>query len=285
MEREQNLSGRVPGCLGAIRERLCSLKIIMPVLVLGTVWLLAGAQSPAGSPSTQGESGLRALARPSPVGSSNRCTACHRMDPMFSHPVEVTPSMPVPEDLPLEMGKITCLTCHQEGGPDLHARSAQTHDGMLRAANAQSLCVQCHTSGAATPQAMHPLGLGRAHLQRSTSTSSSSSLLSRGLDAESRACMTCHDGMLAPEGDGGQHFADDTSRDHPIGVPYGDSRLARGLPPSSVPLRPAATVDPRIRLFNNQIGCGSCHSLYSNQKKHLVMSNLGSKLCLSCHRA
>jgi predicted CXXCH cytochrome family protein len=253
-------------------------------MVLGTVWLLAGSEGSANRYSGADQYGWRPLAPSSPFGSTNRCISCHRLDPLHSHPVEVAPSMAVPAELPLEMGRITCLTCHLDGGPAAHARSSQLHDGMIRSADSRSLCAQCHTSVAATPQAMHPLALGKAHL-KSQSRTGSVSLASQGLDAETRTCMGCHDGMIAREGEAGMGFAADTSRDHPIGVAYADSRMARGLPRSDVPLKPIIGVDPRIRLFDGQIGCGSCHSLYSGQKKLLVMSNLGSKLCLSCHRA
>jgi predicted CXXCH cytochrome family protein len=50
------------------------------------------------------------------------------------------------------------------------------------------------------------------------------------------------------------------------------------------PLVPQSALDPRIRLFDNKVTCGSCHSSYSDQDHELVMSNLGSKLCLGCHQ-
>jgi predicted CXXCH cytochrome family protein len=40
---------------------------------------------------------------------------------------------------------------------------------------------------------------------------------------------------------------------------------------------------PQIRLFDGRLGCGSCHSLYSQQQKKLVMSNQNGKLCIKCH--
>mgnify|MGYP000943717110 CR=1 FL=1 len=72
----------------------------------------------------------------------------------------------------------------------------------------------------------------------------------------------------------------DPPSDHPIGILMrassrtqdGDFRLAS-------PNR----LDRRIRLFDGAVGCGSCHSVYSKERSHLVMSNRGSALCLNCH--
>jgi hypothetical protein len=67
--------------------------------------------------------------------------------------------------------------------------------------------------------------------------------------------------------------------DHPIGVQYRATRSSG----DEVRLVPANRLDKRVRLFDNTVGCGSCHSVYSKQSNQLVMSNLGSKLCLTCH--
>jgi predicted CXXCH cytochrome family protein len=42
-------------------------------------------------------------------------------------------------------------------------------------------------------------------------------------------------------------------------------------------------MDPRIWLFEGRVGCGSCHSPFAGGEALLVMSNVGSRLCLSCH--
>lgn len=280
MERENSLSERSRTVYHAL-DGIGGVKIILPLLALMSVWLLASSQNPADGTAPVSE--FRALAPSTPIGSTNRCTACHRMDSMLSHPVEITPTMAVPSELPLEMGKITCLTCHQEGGPEAHTQSAKNHDGMLRVSEGENLCRKCHMGADRSPAAMHGFGLGQAHLS-SPARYGSFSARSRGIDNETMTCMTCHDGTLASEGDSGRHFGD-SFKDHPVGVPYSDSRLARGQPPSDVPLVPVAGLNPKIRLFDGQVGCGSCHSPYSKEKHLLVMSNYGSKLCLSCHRA
>lgn len=102
-----------------------------------------------------------------------------------------------------------------------------------------------------------------------------------GFDDDSRECMSCHDGTVAS--DAGRHAASaapdfETLREHPVGVEY-----RPGRPASDTRLKPTERLDPRVRLFDGQVGCGSCHSIYSSQRKLLVKNNIRSELCLSCH--
>ncbi|MHC4293642.1 MAG: cytochrome c3 family protein [Planctomycetota bacterium] len=39
----------------------------------------------------------------------------------------------------------------------------------------------------------------------------------------------------------------------------------------------------RIRLFNDRVGCGSCHSLYAQTEKNLVDRYEMGVLCRQCH--
>lgn len=66
--------------------------------------------------------------------------------------------------------------------------------------------------------------------------------------------------------------------DHPIGVLV-SAKSTR----EDCTIRTPHAIDPRVRLYNNAIGCGSCHNVYSDQEDLLVMSNQRSALCLSCH--
>lgn len=129
--------------------------------------------------------------------------------------------------------------------------------------------------------------LGRAHLQFPQRDNSLLSIASGNLDAESTTCLTCHDGSVArgvgigideQPGSIGDH-----ARSHTIGTIYKDHRSA-AFGQTPFPMYPASTLNPRLRLFDGKLGCGSCHSPYAREDKLLVMSNTRSKLCLSCHQ-
>jgi len=221
---------------------------------------------------------------------ANTCADCHTFDPLFSHPVEITPppSMNVPASLPLINGRVTCITCHANtGGNHLTGRLAE--DERLSFFNTgRGLCLQCHGSNGFSAQDIHAQSTHLAHLPQSSHSQNariqSTGAIPEWLDAESDSCMTCHDGAMA-SGSGTNtgmnrrnSLFDTSGSEHPIGM----YRLTNPSD-SDGPLKPASMLDHRIRLFNNQVGCGSCHSVYSTQRDLLVMSNDGSQLCLGCH--
>jgi predicted CXXCH cytochrome family protein len=73
----------------------------------------------------------------------------------------------------------------------------------------------------------------------------------------------------------------DVLSEHPVGVSMENLQSAR---PNPEPMMHApAIIDSRIKLFDNRVGCTSCHSPFSGEAKLLVMSNRNSNLCLSCH--
>lgn len=79
------------------------------------------------------------------------CRKCHTEFPCgnahnsegFSHPLEVTPSMAIPRDMPLTTsGKITCITCHS-----YHAEfwdAEYNTESLLRRSKGAKLCHTCH---------------------------------------------------------------------------------------------------------------------------------------------
>lgn len=227
---------------------------------------------------------------PSRPSAGINCTSCHRTDAVFSHPVNINPSMSVPAHLPLENGKITCLTCHESQAGTVEHGASPRGDSLLRTRGpGWKLCEECHSSMSADVSAMHAMNLGQAHLRWDDSSSQNQSKLSQAftssnLDPESTSCLSCHDGSVAK--DIGYQVPTSASRfkssipngSHPIGITYANSRDS-----SETPLRPQSFLDSRIRLFDNRLGCGSCHSLYSPHKDKLVMENDMSRLCLSCH--
>jgi predicted CXXCH cytochrome family protein len=270
------------------------------------------------------------------------CESCHRFQGALTHPVNVVPAT-TPASLPLDGGRITCMTCHDERAQLPHGarRSSTSHltgdssDGaFLRLDSVETLCATCHDSGNrsashASPgralaggggvrpaprtsrevASVHAMALLRAHLTERPGRAGLHGPIGyaasggvRGADGtevdhESATCLSCHDGTIATDVGGhaesGSLISDarrSKSRgilaaemsgpaSHPIGVPY---RSTSG--PGGIELRSASSLDPRIRLFNQQVGCGSCHSIYSAQAKFVVFPNERSSLCLSCHR-
>lgn len=216
------------------------------------------------------------VAHPSVGGMSSDCASCHQFDRGMSHPVNIRPSMAVPASLPLENGLITCMTCH---APDSDHGAAKSAVGVRPGDSAASHCMQCHKAESPLTRSVHATALKRAHLPVSKGSQGRHGTPGN-LDSDSRQCLECHDGAAGMEA--GSHQlrlgAMDTATDHPIGVPMlatertkdGDFKLARHL-------------EPHIRLFDGNIGCGTCHTPYSPEPSLLVMSNRGSRLCLSCH--
>lgn len=174
---------------------------------------------------------------------------------------------------------MTCVTCH-DIRPG-HESRRNSRDAMVRdnGAGTGMLCMSCHVNATGRALASHGSSLIRAHL----TTRPGGTSIRGGLDAESQACVACHDGTGA--GDSGVHGTmrgdSDVSSEHPIGVRYQSKRQSDQS--EEVRVVAAAMLDRRIRLFDQSVGCGSCHNVYSGREKLLVMSNLGSRLCLSCH--
>jgi predicted CXXCH cytochrome family protein len=220
--------------------------------------------------------------------SGGDCLTCHENEAAWSHPVGIVPSMPVPSDLPLLHGQLACITCHDNRHSADHARARMLHEPLLRADSAAELCAGCHDPLGTGRRDMHATMLGRAHLRRLADIDAGPGTgdpSAASPDPASRVCLGCHDGSVAhgvadasgPPGPArpGPSAHAPIGASHPIGAPY------RAHPDQA--LRPADSLDPRIRLFDGRVGCGSCHNLYAGGRSLLVMSNTGSRLCLSCH--
>lgn len=160
------------------------------------------------------------------------------------------------------------------------------HDFTQGGKFARDLCLPCHTPHISAAQL--PL------LERAAPTTQPLrpyQTFYGTLDSSSLLCLSCHDGVVAPDVYAGPHAATwhetaagarsggRRSISHPIGVAY----------PSIDPnYHPAATVtaDGLIDLPGGRVQCVSCHDPH-NTRRHpgmLVKSNERSRLCLSCHR-
>ena len=205
---------------------------------------------------------------------------------VVNHPVHVAPSSAVriPKDWPLDAnGTITCTTCHA-GLPDLGGpKGAPLRGGGNGSADPQRFCSNCHSEdGQRTAAGMHWLALPRAHMMPETDRSSAGSGL---LDAESRRCLECHDGVTAGESayqtkwNRGDGAIGDKQRNHPVGVRYS---FAPSRPTDSR-LRPPSMLPPVVRLPGGNVSCLSCHNLYGREPNRLTVPIEGSALCFTCH--
>ena len=113
----------------------------------------------------------------------------------------------------------------------------------------------------------------------------------------SKLCLSCHDGTVAVDNFGGTTnggsfitgdalIGTDLSNDHPISFTYDDALATTdgGLfPPSTTNSGLGGTIDQDM-LFAGKLQCASCHDPHNNTNGNfLVMSNLASALCLTCH--
>jgi hypothetical protein len=217
-----------------------------------------------------------------PDGDANAWERLRAGPGVMNHPVYVVPSraVAIPAAWPLDHeGRMTCLTCHRALPV---AGAANLRSALASSSDARPFCVNCHgVSATVSAATMHWQAIGRAHIGPDVSTGGRG----RGiLDASSRRCLGCHDGLTASEPGyqtPGQAAGDvgDRARNHPIGVAY----PAAGKRRAEVPLRPAALLPRTISLPSGVVGCVSCHNLYNLESNHLTVPIEGSRLCLACH--
>ncbi len=248
--------------------------------------LVGGARQPARTPFHGVIAGALALFLSSasdPLGDPGgpsveprlRCEGCHVFPVEITHPVGV-PGLPV-EGLPLAEGRIDCLTCHRDPSDDPDHRRSGAGAELRRPLN--TLCLACHPAAVQQTGAVgHAMYVGRAHL-----TAVEPKGAAVGLDHESRLCLGCHDGSIAPSakvteltGASAWGAGSDISSAHPVGVDYDPFRRMGAL-------RPDLSLSPGVRLFDDRVGCGSCHSPYAGQEHLLSVEMRGDRLCLSCH--
>ncbi len=203
-----------------------------------------------------------------------------------NHPVNVIPTaaVSIPEGWPRSAdGSITCLTCHTDLSSLAGGSDPQLRDFNATAGERIQFCAKCHDSdNKRTASAMHWMAVGVAHVK----PDDSQFLEQAGrLDAGSRRCMACHDGVTARESAASSPFnrgpasVGDHRRNHPIGVPYPQRFSKKG----SGPFRPTSLLPPKVRLPAGQVSCVSCHNLYAAGPGRLTVPIEGSALCFTCH--
>ena len=173
---------------------------------------------------------------------------------------------------------------------DLRSGGGSSYKGV-----SDQTCIYCHTphNGLSTliPLWNHPT-TATATFTLYPSGGTLNAVLGQPTGA-SKACLSCHDGTLAPNshaavtGSGAITGADllgtDLSNDHPISFTY-DAALATAdgglVAPSST-----ALVVAGIPLFSGKLECASCHNVHDNTtaSPFLRFSNASSGLCVKCH--
>ena len=210
---------------------------------------------------------------------------------------------------------------------DLPAIAQGPHD--LRLLNGtggnKQLCIYCHTPagevGSKQPPHWNPLNASRSFNTIGITVFSQSQVDSIG--SISMACLSCHDGVQAP--DVGTSVPTNTvlhgSDGHPVSVPYAqgdrnllghdaaDKPLARSkkLVPFQRPQRTMINDTPvwwletgasgrqkdDVQLYTRReppgdeplpyVECASCHDPHGSNIQLLRLENSGSRLCRTCH--
>lgn len=218
------------------------------------------------------------------------CTTpvCHDFDPVLNHPVGIEPKGAITVNMPLDSNsRITCLTCHDEtGSSDGLDQTDSSRMRILHKPSGIQFCSKCHMKmdGTLVKQS-HWQFSTRAHLgsiNPQSSNGNNSIQKIGGIDVESRTCLSCHDKISAfmPsdfETPKQRKHRWSSMTDHPIAMSYANAAFRR---PGHYQY---PIFEPRIRLFDGSLGCGSCHSPYSQMRKNLVMRNVRGALCKKCH--
>ncbi len=195
------------------------------------------------------------------------CASCHPSARNYrAHPTDLIPKMPLPGDMLLVNGKFTCVSCH-----DVHKKSTFSRYYLRRNISGKPFCLICHDVDSKGHLFVGATHTGQFQVEDNRSR----------LDAVTLLCIECHDDRvdsISSETGAGSwnHFSGRLN--HPIGVSYQEAY--RKKPKTFV----APMIVPEgITLFDGKIGCGTCHNRYSPHNQMLVMSNVRSKLCFSCH--
>ena len=203
--------------------------------------------------------------------SNSRCVGCHAdLKQSQPHPVDISPNMLLPDDMPLVNGKLGCITCHFFH-PFSDKYKNRSGNLLRKPGRGVIFCASCHR----IDEKEHVVfeNIHRDSYRLSARNSS--------LDAYTLQCVECHDRYL--DRSFGSDAAGRRNRfsrrsNHPVGV-----SLEQISAKNPLEFNHPYTLPQNIRLFNGKIGCGTCHNAFSKEKSMLVMNNWRSRLCLKCH--
>jgi predicted CXXCH cytochrome family protein len=212
------------------------------------------------------------------------CIRCHtEVRLSMSHPTAVRPSFSLPADMYLDWkGELTCTTCHYMHQDPAVPYGAGNNKFLRRNSEGRAFCLECHQHDFLSNRSMgHALAQETAHFTPVPEWSDGEQLLA----GSSESCLSCHDGSLAPvaqtQGPSSgiwRHIGYSGRNSHPIGISY---QLA--FKKKKYGYKASGDLPPSIQLPGGKVGCVSCHNIYSKNDHLLVMSNEGSRLCLTCH--
>jgi predicted CXXCH cytochrome family protein len=166
--------------------------------------------------------------------------------------------------------------------------------GAVKATTQTEICIFCHTPHNARPDIPY---LWNRQDPAGTYTPYASSTLKAAVGqptGTSRLCLSCHDGTIAPGAVLSQasvmpfaasmsgrrsNLSTNLADDHPVSFDYSTAAALNGQ------LISKASLPSNVRLDSTgQMQCTSCHNPHNDQYgKFLVVSNLASGLCISCH--
>jgi predicted CXXCH cytochrome family protein len=205
------------------------------------------------------------------------CLECHEQGRwrVAEHPEGVLAAgmMRADSGLPLDAGRITCVTCHTFHGGGEPAADPGGRFWLRR--TVPTLCAACHAGGgewdrghARYGDTIHG-GVRLAPLDEPVADPAASS------DDVSARCQACH-----ANGHGGAS-AVNAGMSHPL-KSY-DAARARKWDAYTPPDR----LDPAVRLVDGRVSCVSCHRLYGKNPApyRLVVSDRKGQLCGRCHAA
>ncbi len=203
---------------------------------------------------------------------NSKCVGCHvELKASTSHPVDISPNIIIPTDMPLANGNLGCITCHFFH-PFSDKYKNRSGNLLRRPGKGAVFCASCHQINRKEHVVFENIHRDSYRLSATNSR----------LDIYTLQCVECHDRYL--DRSFGSFAAGGPNRisalsSHPVGVSL--ERIAAKKPRR---FNFPHTLPGEIRLFNGKIGCGTCHNAFSKEKSMLVMNNWRSRLCLKCHK-
>ncbi|VAX27987.1 Cytochrome c family protein [hydrothermal vent metagenome] len=184
------------------------------------------------------------------------------------------------------------------------------HDFQGAAYMNNEICILCHTPhnaiASAPPLWNHELSTATYNLYSSPTIDAAIGQPT----AQSKLCLSCHDGTVAIDNIGGNtggtrfiypfgYIGTDLSSHHPISFTYNSALAAADgqlADPSTEPSGLGGTIDDDL-LSNGQMQCTSCHDVHISRNTQgcsgchfgkpslsIWKPNTNSALCLTCHK-